>query len=140
MLGAHDEGLPVRRPRCARKKFEKGGTETGGAGRGQVHVSPSITAPLDGAVNSSSTLSLAGTAEPRSMVAVYEVAHSEGGSVVAADPSGHWSASIGGMTAGKHVFSAFSNVSTIPSNTVEVNEVFASSLPPLPLMRTLPAG
>jgi hypothetical protein len=118
MLGKDDQGVPSGSPPDCAAESSAGREHVASAST--LHISPSITSPVDGSVSETGTVTLSGTAEPNTSVAVYEVGQAAGGTVVVADANGNWSATLTGVPVGKHVFSAFSDVTTIPANTVEI--------------------
>jgi hypothetical protein len=85
-------------------------------------AAPVITSPPDGSLNNTGSVTLAGTAEPGSVVEVFEGATSKG--VTSANAGGNWSRALTGVAEGSHTYTAESsdvagNTSTV-SNAVTV--------------------
>jgi hypothetical protein len=125
-LGTEDQGVSaLSPPDCHSGSFEGLHPDANGA----LYLSPSISSPLDGAVDDTGSVTLSGTAEPGAVVAIYEPAGSAAAAtVVNADLDGGWTATLSPLAIGVHVFSAFVLPgSTIPSNTVEIEEIAPTS-------------
>ena len=69
-------------------------------------ASPAITSPEEGATISSGTLTISGTAEPGSIVELFDGVASKG--VTATSLGGSWSKVVSGLADGSHAFTAMS--------------------------------
>ncbi|MGH3117098.1 MAG: DUF7594 domain-containing protein, partial [Gaiellales bacterium] len=67
-------------------------------------AAPAIENPADGSTTNSSTVTVSGTAEPNSVVEVFEGAASQG--TTSADGSGAWSKTLTGVADGAHTYTA----------------------------------
>jgi hypothetical protein len=89
---------------------------------------PVITGPAEGATSSSGTLTVSGTAEPGSIVELFDGAASKG--VTATSLGGSWSKVVSGLADGAHAFTAVAtdaagNASSLSSpRTVVVDTTF----------------
>jgi hypothetical protein len=89
---------------------------------------PAITSPAEGATSSSGTLTVSGTAEPGSIVELFDGAASKG--VTATSLGGSWSKVVSGLADGSHAFTAVAtdaagNASSLSSpRTVVVDTTF----------------
>jgi hypothetical protein len=125
LLGSDDQGIESSTPPdCSTASFTTPFPATNGA----LHVSPSITSPLDAAVLEGGSVTLNGSAERGAVVAVYDIAQPSAGAVTTTDTNGGWSATISGLAPGTHSFAAFVRPgSDIPSNVVRVEVIAAKA-------------
>src|SRR5207245_667779 len=84
---------------------------------------------------------LSGIAQPDTDLAVYELGPASSGTVLKVGDDGTWSATLKGLAAGSHVFTAAAIAgSKVPSNPVQVTLVPTPSFPAGPLSSPATSG
>ena len=86
-----------------------------------LQISAGIASPADGTANYSGSVTLSGATEPGAAVVVSDGA-SQLPTSPAANGNGEWAQTVGGLSAGVHVFSARSGTSQV-SNTVTIDVI-----------------
>jgi hypothetical protein len=82
---------------------------------------PAITRPTNDSTSPTGKVKFAGTGEPDSSIELYEVGHEGEAHEVAVNAHGKWKATVSGLAAGSHEFTAIAvEGSTTPSNTVRI--------------------
>jgi uncharacterized protein YhfF len=102
-------------------------------------AAPEITSPADGSTNRTGAITLSGTAEPGSIVTVFEGATSKG--TTTATGAGAWSRALTGVADGSHTYTAkATDVAGNPSAASAGVTVVVDTIAPETSISTGPAG